>query len=495
MYEGVTVLEDFFNVDFDADRTIHDQVRELFISLILSGRFPGDKPLPSSRSLSKELGVARNTIVLIYESLVDSGFIEARARKGFFVAQHYQNTTSKKQDLHQDSAQELIDWSDRFNKQPSNEQNIIKPYDWQSFEYPFIYGQIQNDFFPLDQWRDSVKKSMTGNANKYWVNDLVDSDDPLLIEQIRTLLLPRRGIHAEASEIIITIGTQNSLFLLANLLLNQRTNVMMENPGFRDALNIFSLFDSHVMRQPVDHDGILVDDKMGLCDYLYITPSTQVPTGVELSKERREAILEMSLKKDFIIIEDDYDADIKINPQPALKAHDKSNRVIYIGSMSKSISPGLRIGFMVADEELITEVRALRRLMYRHPPVNIQRQLSLFISLGYYDNHLKKLRVINSTKLQRMTESIKTYLPDMIMTEHLKNGITSIWLEADESINSEEIAWRASRHKILIEPGTIHFSTPSPPKNFFRLGFSAIETHKIEPGIRELGKVFNSASY
>jgi GntR family transcriptional regulator/MocR family aminotransferase len=486
------LLDQHFHIEFDPERTLQDQIREYLVNLILSARLPMDQPLPSSRNLSQKLGVSRNTIVLIYESLVDSGFIESHPRKGFFVAQIYRNPETISTNLVHDGEEAHPDWSQRFQKEPSNERNIVKPHDWQKFEYPFIYGQIQREFFPLEQWRDSVRKSMSGKWNKYWINDMVDSDDPLLIEQIRTRLLPRRGIYVEPSEIIITIGTQNSLYLLANLLCNNKTKVAIENPGFRDALNIFSIFDSNIHQQPVDKDGIIVDERLNACDYLYITPSNQVPTGAELSEPRRQALLNMSVEEDFVIIEDDYDAEINIkkSPLPALKALDKNNRVIYIGSMSKSISPGLRIGFMVADEELITEVRALRRLMYRHPPVNIQRQLALFLSLGYYDTYLRKLRIINSSKLQRMVESVEQHIPHMLTAETVAKGSTSIWLEAPDGVNTEEVSWLAARKSILIEPGAVHFTTKNPPQNFFRLGFSAIEAHKIEPGIAALKNVF-----
>ncbi|MDB4837185.1 PLP-dependent aminotransferase family protein [Marinomonas sp.] len=486
------MLDLHFHIEFDPERTLQDQIREYLVNLILSARWPMDDPLPSSRKLSQQLGVSRNTIVLIYESLIDSGFIESRPRKGFFVAQIYRNPETISTNLVHDGEEAHPDWSQRFRKEPSNERNIVKPYDWQEFEYPFIYGQIQREFFPLEQWRDSVRKSMSGRWNKYWINDMVDSDDPLLIEQIRTRLLPRRGIYVEPSEIIITIGTQNSLYLLANLLCHNKTKVAIENPGFRDALNIFSIFESNIYQQPVDQDGIIVDGRLNACDYVYITPSNQVPTGAELSEPRRQALLNMSVEEDFVIIEDDYDAEINIkkSPLPALKALDKNNRVIYIGSMSKSISPGLRIGFMVADEELITEVRALRRLMYRHPPVNIQRQLALFLSLGYYDTYLRKLRIINSSKLQRMVESVEHHLPHMLTIDTVAKGSTSIWLEAPDGINTEEVSWLAARNSILIEPGAVHFTTKNPPQNFFRLGFSAIEAHKIEPGIAALKNVF-----
>jgi GntR family transcriptional regulator/MocR family aminotransferase len=487
------LLDQHFHIEFDPKRTLQDQIREYLVNLILSARLPINEPLPSSRNLSKKLGVSRNTIVLIYENLVDSGFIESRPRKGFFVARIYHTPETISTNLVHSEEKTHPNWSHRFRKEPSNERNIVKPYDWQKFEYPFIYGQVQQAFFPLEQWRDSVRKSMSGRSNKYWINDMVDSDDPLLIEQIRTRLLPRRGIYVEPSEIIITIGTQNSLYLLANLLCNNKTKVAIENPGFRDALNIFSIFESNIHQQPVDQDGIIVDERLNSCDYLYITPSNQVPTGAELSESRRKALLNIAVEEDFVIIEDDYDAEINIkkSPLPALKALDKNNRVIYIGSMSKSISPGLRIGYMVADEELITEIRALRRLMYRHPPVNIQRQLALFLSLGYYDTYLRKLRIINSSKLQRMVESVEYHLPHMLTEDTIAKGSTSIWLEAPDGINTEEVSWLAAHNSILIEPGAVHFTAKNPPQNFFRLGFSAIEAHKIEPGISALKKVFS----
>ncbi|MDX2422384.1 MAG: PLP-dependent aminotransferase family protein [Amphritea sp.] len=486
------MLEQHFLIEFDPERTLQEQTREHLVNLILSGNLPFNQPLPSSRRLAQLLGVSRNTIVLIYESLVDSGFLEARPRKGYFVAHDFRSPEAISTNIVHRSDDSSPNWQHRFRKKPSTELNIVKPNDWQSFEYPFIFGQIQHEFFPLEQWRDVARKSMSGHWNKYWLNDMVDSDDPILIEQIRTRLLPRRGIYVEPNEIIVTIGTQNSLYLLANLLCNTNTKVGVETPCFRDAFNIFSLFDSQIHQQPVDQDGIIVDERLDSCDYLYITPSSQVPTGAELSDPRRQSLLDMTVNQDLVIIEDDFDSEInmKLDPKPALKANDEHNRVIYIGSMSKSISPGIRIGYMVADEELISEIRALRRLMYRHPPVNNQRQLALFLSLGYYDTYLRKIREINASKLQRMVESVNRHLPHMRTTQEVNSGATSMWLKAPEGVNTEEVSWAAARNSILIEPGAIHFPIANPPKNYFRLGFSAIANHKIEPGIAALKKVF-----
>jgi GntR family transcriptional regulator/MocR family aminotransferase len=487
------VLEHYLHIEFDPERTLQDQVREHLVDLILSGCLPVDKALPSSRRLASMLGISRNTVVLIYESLVDNGFIESRPRKGYFVTNTYQVSEAiGTKAVHTDSSTSL-NWHQRFKKHPSDQPNIVKPNNWLGFEYPFIYGQVQHEFFPLEQWRDCARKSMSGRWNKYWINDLVDSDDPMLIEQLRTRLLPRRGIYAEPNEIIITIGTQNSLYLLANLLCNRDTRVGLEDPGFRDAHNIFAQFDTDLHLQPVDEEGIIVDERLQACDYLYVTPSHQVPTGAELSEERRQALLEMASAHDVVIIEDDYDAEINMQktPKPALKARDTENRVIYIGSMSKSISPGLRMGFMVADEELISEVRSLRRLMYRHPPVNNQRQVALFLSLGYYDTYLRKIRELNASKLERMASAIDRHLPEM-KTAEITSGATSVWLSAPPGVDTEAVSWAAAKNSILIEPGAVHFSQPEPPNHYFRLGFSAIANHKIEPGIQALKRTFDA---
>ncbi len=479
--------EHYLNIEFDPARTLQDQIREHLVALILTGCLPIDEPLPSSRRLADTLGVSRNTVVLIYEKLVEAGYLVSRERRGYFVASLYHEPDALRTDIEHASPAGGPLWSSRFLKKPSEERNIVKPNNWNSFDYPFIYGQIDPEFFPIEQWRECSRKTLSGPESKDWIHDRIDSDDPMLIEQLRTRLLPKRGIYAKPSEILITIGTTNALFMIANLLCNPSVKVGLEDPGYRDARNIFSQFDSQLHLQPVDEHGIIVDERLHDCDYIFLTPSHQVPTGAELSAQRRSALMEMAREQDIVLIEDDYDAEINTQaaPMPALKAHDPDNRVIYIGSLSKAISPGLRVGFMVADEELISEMRALRRLMYRHYPSNNQRQVALFLSLGHYDAYLRKIRTLYASKLRRMQRAIDRYLPDMY-TVPISGGATAIWLQVPGAIDTEVLSWQAARRSILIEPGAIHFLGEDPPHNFLRLGFSAIAGHKIEPGIEAL---------
>ncbi|MEZ5590241.1 MAG: PLP-dependent aminotransferase family protein [Gammaproteobacteria bacterium] len=164
-----------------------------------------------------------------------------------------------------------------------------------------------------------------------------------MIEQLHTRLLPRRGVWAEPEEILVTVGAQHALYLLASLLLSGKT-IGMEEPGYPDARNIFELHAAQIVPLPVDAQGLQMGAALDACDYVYVTPSHQSPTTVTLSLERRQALLERARQRGFVIIEDDYESETNYagQPIPALKSLDNEGRVIYVGSLSKTLAPGLR---------------------------------------------------------------------------------------------------------------------------------------------------------
>lgn len=478
------MIEQYIKVDLKSDRTLQDQIKEQLIAAILSDHVQVGEAMPSSRGLSERLGVSRNTVVLTYESLVDAGFLTSQKRRGYFVAPGHSALALSGTASSTLSPAQVPDWTARYVRSSSEDQNIVKPNNWASMEFPFVYGQVQNEFFPIAQWRDCARKVMGAANVGDWVNDSFETDDTELIEQIRTRLLPRRGVYATSSEILITVGTQNSLYLLANLLFSQKTRVAMENPGFRDAFNIFRNFEADVQLYPVDSSGIVLDGTLWESDYVYLTPSHQVPTGTVLSEERRAALLAAAAQHDFIVIEDDYDAEINMQDEPiaALKANDRNQRVVYLSSLSKAISPGIRVGYMVADEALISEARALRRLMYRHPATNNQRLVALFLAQGHYDSYLRKLKIMNATKYERMRSAIQRHLPGLLVGEP-SPGSSAFWLRLPDAVNAERLARRLVAQGVLIEPGTVHFLASVQPTNYFRLGYGAIPPHKIERGL------------
>ena len=196
--------------------------------------------------------------------------------------------------------------------------------------------------------------------------------------------------------------------MIASLLTKQCTVVGMENPGYPDVRNIFSSKTENVIPINIDQNGIVIEDIKPETDIIFTTPSHQYPTGVTMSMERRNKLLSIAKENQMVIIEDDYEAEINFQkkPHPSLKSLDKDNNVIYVGSFSKAFAPGLRLGYMVAPESFIEEVKALRRLMIRHIPANNQRSVALFIGLGHYHNMFTKIQKTNKERWALINEKI-----------------------------------------------------------------------------------------
>ena len=488
-------MRDFLiSLDRNANKSLQAQLREVLVTAILAGHLrPGDK-LPSTRHLSQQLGISRNTSVLVYQGLTDDGYLRTSQRSGYFV-----NETVLEMGVHsaavatteiaQQSGDAGIDWSERILKKPAQQRNIHKPREWQKLPYPFIYGQPDQSLFPITDWRDCVYKAMGKKWLDEWSQDTQDNDDPMLVDQIRTRILPRRGILAGENQILVTMGAQQALYTLASLLVGPQTRVAVEEPGYPDARNIFALRTSNIVPVQVDHDGLPVSDALNDADVVYTTPSHQLPTTVTMPHERRLALLEKAQEQDFLIIEDDYELEANYGgkPLPALKSLDRDGRVVYLGSFSKTLFPGLRLGFVVASEDLIAEMRALRRLMVRHPPTNNQRSTAFFLSLGYYDVFVRRLHRAYRERWEAMGHGLK----NMAQTASIKGmGGSSFWVELPEhwDVDTDVLAKEALDAGILIEPGSVYFNE-NDNRRCFRLGFSSIDVSKISPGLEQLSKL------
>ena len=217
------------------------------------------------------------------------------------------------------------DWQARFALHPSAQRNIAKPADWLQYPFPFVYGQIDPTLFPQAEWRECCERALRGQGSGELLADRIDRDDPLLIEQIQARLLPRRGIFANPDEIIVTLGAQNALYMLATLLMGKGTKVSMEGPGYPDARSIFKLAGAEIAPTPVDHSGIVTSAIPNDADFVFVTPSHHCPTMVPMSAERRQDILARAQQFNQVIIEDGYDSQlIDQAPQQALKSLDRS---------------------------------------------------------------------------------------------------------------------------------------------------------------------------
>ncbi|MEE8078118.1 MAG: PLP-dependent aminotransferase family protein [Pseudomonadales bacterium] len=476
------------------DDGLQVQLRKALAKLILERRISPEVPLPSSRDFACMLQISRSTVTLAYQQLVDEGYLVSRERQGYFINSDLTATLPLAHGPLGCGTGQAQDWQNRLKYRLMSQRNIHKPKDWYRYPYPFIFGQMDAGLLPVADWRECWRHAQSVRTMTEGGYDLLDQDDSSLVEQLLMRVLPQRGIWCRPENILITLGAQNALALIAKLLIKPTNVVGIENPGYPDARNLFELESDIIKLLDVDADGLVIDERLDECDYLYVTPSYQSPTTMTLSAARRIQLLEKAEKHDFIIIEDDYESEAAFGdePIPALKSQDEHNRVIYCGSLSKSLAPGLRLGFLVADETLIQEARALRRLIIRHPPPLIESTVAYFIELGHYDSYLNRLSNAYRERWSIMAEAVDKWFP--YTSRRCSFGGSSFWITGPEWLNTEELARSAAEQEgILIEPGAVHFGGPDPKRNCFRLGFSAIAKDKIAPGMLLLAQLIEKA--
>ncbi len=493
MARSVQTYAPLFRIDRESTLSLQEQIRRRVVAAIAAGVFlPGHK-LPSSRKLSQELGISRNTVFLAYQSLIADGHLETRERSGVTVAETSPRSVNWAHRVvgGKPKASERPDTAVRFLRSDKNETVTWQcPPDWQKFKYPFIEGRYDKSLFPIHEWREASRLALGVREVEEWSLDNGEVDDAALIEEIRTKLLPRRGISARPEELLITVGEQQALFLATQLFVRKNSRVAIEEPSLPELRKMLALRKARLLYQSVDDEGIVLDERLKDCDMLCVSPSRQRPTGVTLSMERRKALLEMANRDDFIILEDDFECEMNYLGEalPALHSLDTNGRVIYVASLSKVLAPGVRLGFMVAPAKVIAQARKLRDLTTRRPSPNNQRAAAFFLSLGHYDTMLRRLSTVYEERLIALRDALNHYRPASIAIAPVKGG-TTYWVKGPEGLDVSLLARAAEAQGILIEPAKDWFALPDGPNNMFRLGVTSLSVDRIRDGIARLSRL------
>jgi GntR family transcriptional regulator/MocR family aminotransferase len=482
-------VETFF-LHPDAHGTLQQQIQQMMAQGILSGRFQRGEKLPSTRKLASHLGVSRITVTIAYTELLANDYLTSKGRSGYFVSQNAPTPPGFKPLA---EGPDAVDWTRAIGQRFSGGVTPTKPQDWASFRYPFIYGQADPTLFDHANWRLCALQALGQRDFTALTTDYYDQDDPQLIEFIARHTLPRRGISARPEQILITLGAQNALWLTAQVLLTQRRRAALEDPCYHALRDILTQARCHVTPVRVDQDGLPPDAIPPDTDVIFTTPSHQCPTTATMPMHRRRALLDRARALDALIIEDDYEFEMSFlnAPSPALKSLDTDGRVIYVGSFSKSLFPGLRLGYLVGSEPFIREARALRASVLRHPPGHIQRTAAYFLSLGHYDALIRRMGTALHERRSVMEEAIKTH--GLHIAGRGAYGGSSFWMRASEGVNTDDLARRVASSGVLIEPGGAFFGGEVQPRNFYRLAYSSIPTARISQGLaiiaEEIGKM------
>jgi GntR family transcriptional regulator/MocR family aminotransferase len=475
-----------FYLDSDSGLSLQNQIRQKLVDGVMSGAFPSGSRLPSSRRLAEQLGVARNTVVLAYEQLIEEGMLESRERSGIFVSSGIFDGRVGFQGKPAARAELDKGWRGRIRTEVGAGQRFQWPGDWQRHPYPFIDGHFDASLYPTAQWREASRMALGARIVSDGSVAEGDADDPALIEEIRSKVLPRRGIIATPEQILITLGEQNALFLLTQLLTDASVRVVVEEPGNPRMRQLLALRQAKVIHQPVDENGMVISRRLDDAQLIYVTPSHQVPTACTMATQRRKALLKKAREFDQLIIEDDFEHESNFlgQPHPALRGMDADDRVVYLSALPKVLAPGLRIGFIVAAPALIREARRLRQLVIGRPSLLNQRTAALFLSLGHYDAFMAKMHQEMSRRWIALRDALNHYRANF---ETMPNqGGSVFWVRCPEHIDVETLAREAAKLGILIEPDTHYYAGSRSSRNCFRLGVTSIPAERIREGVKLL---------
>jgi GntR family transcriptional regulator/MocR family aminotransferase len=376
-----------FSILTDSSIPIYHQLYSYIKTEIQTGRIPYNAKLPSKRKLSAYLGISQNTIQAAYDQLIEEGYIISCEKKGFFVCKI-------------DNLQEL----------KVNTKNTLATANHQITQatYDFSYHGVDKSAFPFDIWRRLMKEVI----NEYDTELLVPGDslgNHRLRAVIAEYLHQSRGVNCSENQVIISSGTE-ILFQSLIQLLDRQSIFGIENPGYEKLNQIFIANRADFKAVKIDQCGMMPDEiaKSG-ANILCITPAHQFPSGQIMPINRRIQLLNWAQETEGrYLIEDDYDSEFKYSgkPIPALQGLDSNEKVIYMGSLSKSISPALRVSYMVLPDHLMKKYN--KKLSYILCPVPMMEQkvLCRFIENGYFERHLNKMRTIYKRKREVLVKAI-----------------------------------------------------------------------------------------
>jgi GntR family transcriptional regulator/MocR family aminotransferase len=412
---------------------MHLQIYRHLRAMVLTGTLPSGSRLPSTRSLAEDLGVSRTTVLAAYDQLLSEGYIEGQVGSGTRIARHLPD------DLLQTPARRrplpipqpaLID-----DKNEGDHPSIFGP----EFRLPtrgwkacFRLALPALDLVPFKIWARLVTKHVHGTAR-----ELIDYHDPLGLPRLRKAVAAHiatsRGIACTPDQIIICAGAQAAIDLVARSLLKPGERALVEDPchlGFAGAVHAAGAIR---VPRPVDEAGMLVPQpgKFKAARLVFVTPSNQFPLAVTMSLARRLELLDWAQKEKAWIVEDDYDSEFRFDgrPVPALLSLDQQGRVIYVGSFSKSLFPGLRLGFLVLPYGLVDHFVARRRFIDFHPPMLLQAALADFIEEGHFARHLRRMRKTYGERASALAHHLERNARGLIRLRKPEAGLHAVaWL-------------------------------------------------------------------
>ena len=369
-------------LDRDAATPLGAQLAEGLRAAIAAGRFsPGDR-LPSTRRIARELGVSRGVATDALELLVADGFAEARGGAGTFVAAAVPSSATGST-----ASADGVHWRVAV---PDVPVDVADP----ELAFDLTSNRPSTDAFPMEAWRAAWRRVLRRPPH----DDYADSaGDPALRHEVARHAARARGVPGTRDDVVITNGALQAFELVARAVVPPGGAVAVEDPGFRLARVAFERAGARVVPIPVDEDGLRVEGLAALDPppaLVFVTPAHQFPLGARLSLARRGALLAWAHRAGAVVIEDDYDAEFRFDapPLPSLASLDDGGHVAYVGSFSKTLSPALRLGYLIGAPPLIERARAFKTTLDYHAGLPVQQALATLLERGDFARHVARMR-------------------------------------------------------------------------------------------------------
>lgn len=474
-----------WKLDRESNKPLYEQIADYLEQRISYGEFPPGSLLPSERKLAEQLGVNRSTVIQAFAELRSFGIIESRTGSGTRVSRTKWGATPK----HTPNWKRYAEGG-YFLPNPPFMRKIREALTEQPSLIDFASGELAADLAPMDEISSLMS---THQYTSYLGYDNPQGYVPLR-EILVSYLKQYRSIQTSESSILITSGSQQSLYLITQCLLSPGDAVAIEDPSYCYSLPLFQSAGLRLFRLSVDQHGVRPDDirtlyKKHRIKMVFLNPNYHNPSGTVLSEERRKQLLQVAGDLALPIVEDDpfsltaYEG----TPPPTLKSIDTVGSVLYIGSFSKIAASGLRIGWMVAPRSIVERLADARQQMDFGLSVIPQKVAMQFLKSPHFEPHLERLRLQLLFKRDLLIEALRHELSDLIIYDIPQGGL-HLWCKLIPDVHEGKLLDEAIRRGVVFVPGSVYGSDPG----FIRFTFARAKTDEIVPGISRFANALRS---
>lgn len=468
---------------------LHARIQRAIRQLILDGALDVGKPLPASRALANSLGVSRDTVESAYSQLHAEGFIERRVGSGSFVSQRAQRLPRR--DVAQDSGSQRAPLRLSQRGAAIYRGGGVRDF---MIPRPFAPGVPDTRSFPLQTWERLERQVLKEYGTQALLHSPPQGMEPLR-RAIADYVNLERGARATPERVLVLTSSQQAMTLCANVLLDPGERIFIEDPVYHGARKAFDAAGLECVAVPLDADGMQVEHLRAAkypAKAVFLTPSHQFPTGATLALDRRLAVIEWAQQNQAWIIEDDYDSEFHYagKPTACVQGLDAHDRTLYIGTFTKSLFPGLRIGFMVLPPQLVAPMTAARTLLDGHSAPIPQLTLARFMEGGHFGAHVRTMRAVYAERRDVLEQLVRKHLADFV-EPRVPTGGMQMPCVFTRDVPEHEAIETAHRAGIdLLGLTALHAS--SRHKTGFLLGFAAHTPGELEIAVKKLADILRA---